>query len=144
MKCEAFDQDIENTFSQYGKLGVKVDLLMARDRPSVTPPYDWIDVMVETAPVIAQPSPQADTWHYGGLISKTTSPVPLGIRVINKDKLIGSENAAKKLPPGFDLQTANCELSWHVNNTDKEPTYSFYHDKAHHSIGAYTGTIIKE
>lgn len=144
MKCEAFDQDINNTFSQYGKLGVKVDLLMARDKPSPNPPYDWIDVMVETTPVVAQPSPQADTWHYGGLISKTTSQVPLGIRVIDKDKLIGSENAAKKLPPGFDLQTANCELSWPVYYKAKEPIYSFFHEDVHHSIGAYTGTIIKE
>lgn len=145
MNCESFDKDIQITFAKYEPvLGVTVKLLSVKDRHSPQPPYDWIDVMVEIAPVVQNPEWKAVTWHYGGLISSTISPVPIGIRPIDKDKLIGACTAAKKLPVGFDVASANCDLVWPVYYKALEPIYSFYNEEVCFRVGAYTGKLIEE
>ncbi len=141
MNCTEFDKCIELTFEQYGQLGVNVSLLTVLDRHSLTPPGDWIQVSVEVIPVVPHPKPVADTWYYGGVISKETGPVPIGIRMINRNQLVGSERAARALPEGFDLRDANANLSWPLTPECPEPMYFFYNQMVSYSVGAYSGEI---
>lgn len=143
MNCESFDEVIKLAFSNYGPLGVDVQLLSVTDKSTPTPPGDWYSVTLEVEAVIAKPEPYADTWYYGGVISHKTGPVPLGIRPINQDKLIGCGEAAKKLPPGFPLKKASGELSWPLVPSVDEPLYHFHHGEASLFVGAYSGDLKK-
>ena len=105
--CENFDEVINLAFSNYGQLGVNVQLLSVTDKKTPTPPGNWYSVTLEVEPVTADPHPRADTWYYGGKTRHTSGSVTLGIRPINKDKLVGCCSAAKKLPPGFPLEEAS-------------------------------------
>lgn len=83
---------------------MNVQLLSVTDKKTPTPPGDWYSLTLEVEPVTADPHPRADTWYYGGKTRHKSGPVPLGIRPINKDKLVGYCEAAKKLPPRFSLR----------------------------------------
>jgi hypothetical protein len=141
MNCERFDKVIKTTFGNYGAIGVDVQLLSVKDKATPTPPGDWYTVVVEVTPVTPKPDPHADVWYYGGLISHHSEPVPIGIRPIDKGKLMGCCNAAKKLPVGFPLDKASGELYWPLYPTIDEPIYIFHYKDAVCSIGAYTGDI---
>lgn len=139
MNSKAFDEVIETTFGNYGPLGVAAHLLSAKDTWTPTPPGDWFSVTVEVTPVVPEPHPVADTWYYGGVTEKETGPVPVGTRVINKDKLIGARRAAEKLPKGFPVEEASCELYWPLVPGVDEPNYVFHHDETVAAVGAYSG-----
>lgn len=140
--CEKFDYDIKQAFSHYGPIGVKVDLLYAKGKAIPVVPGTCIEVMLEVAPVVQNPKPVADTWHFcGGLIYKTTGPVPLGIRIINKDKLIGCCKAASKLPKSFPVNKSTINLYWALYPGMTEPYYFFTYGDQHHAVGAYTGKV---
>lgn len=143
MNPEKFDDVINIAFSNYGPIGVDVQLLSVQDRATSTPPGDWYAVTLEVTPVVQSPEPHADTWFYGGLIHKETGAVPLGVRPMKKNKLIGAVSAAQKLPPGFPLQEAGCELFWPVMFGSNEPIYVFHTDQTVIRIGAYNGELIK-
>ena len=142
MNPERFDQVIGITLSHYGPIGVDVELLSVKDRATPTPPNDWYQCMVEVSPVTMTPTTHADTWNYGGVISHTTGPVPLGIRTINQNKIIKATEAAQKLPPGFPLNEASCNLYWPLVPGCNEPLYSFHTDQTLINIGAYTGKVL--
>ncbi|HBL14627.1 MAG TPA: hypothetical protein DD379_25205 [Cyanobacteria bacterium UBA11162] len=141
MNCERFDEVIRNAFSNYGPIGVSVQLLSLTDKKTPTPPGDWYSVTLEVEPVTAEPYPYAETWYYGGVISHEKGRVPLGIRPIDKDKLIGCCKAAEKLPPGFPLKEASGELSWFLTPSVDEPLYQFHHGQALCVVGAYSGEV---
>ncbi len=122
---------------------MNVQLLSVTDKKTPTPPGDWYSVTLEVEPVTADPHPRADTWYYGGKTRHTSGPVTLGIRPINKDKLVGCCSAAKKLPPGFPLEEASGELSWPVLPSVNEPLYHFYHGDVSIAVGAYSGDVKK-
>ncbi len=143
MNCEMFESCIDDAFKNYGEIGVEVDLLTVADKHTETPPFDWVDVTLRVAPVVPHPEYRAETWHYGGLISVTTGPVPMGIQVIDREKLISCCEAAKKLPPGFPLSEAHGSLYWAVNPECKEPIYVFQAGETSITVGAYTGTVGK-
>jgi hypothetical protein len=142
MNVESFDQDIDATFKNYGPLGVSVHLLSVRDTATPTPPGDWISVTVAVAPVAPPFSYHADTWNYGGVISHTTGPLPLGVRFIDRTRLIGAVAAAKKLPPGFPLQQASGDLFWPLVPGVNEPAYHFTAGETSIAVGAYSGRVL--
>ena len=139
MNPERFDEVINLSLAHYGPIGVEASLLSVRDRHSPQPPGEWYTVVVEVEPVTAQPTPYAETWNYGGLISHERGPVPLGVRTINAKKLIGAVKAAKELPPGYDLKKASANLSWPLVPNLSEPLYSFLLNDSVFNVGAYTG-----
>ena len=141
MNSEAFDAAVENTFGNYGPLGVDAQLLSVKDTCTALPPGDWVSVTVEVTPIVPEPHPLADTWHYGGITQKETGPVPLGTRAINRDRLITSSEAAERLPEGFPLAEASCDLYWPLVPGVDEPTYTFHHDEGVVSVGAYSGQL---
>ncbi|HLP89939.1 MAG TPA: hypothetical protein VK184_15285 [Nostocaceae cyanobacterium] len=143
MNCEKFDEVIKIAFFNYGQFGVKVELLSVEDKATPTPPGNWYSVSVKVEPVTTQPDPVMETWYYGGVIRHETRPVPLGIRPINKDKLIGACKAAEQLPVGFPLPEASANLSWPLTPLVDEPLYTFYHDDISISVGAYSGQVKK-
>jgi hypothetical protein len=144
MNCEAFDRDIEITFGHYGPIGVSVQLLSVRDDATPTPPGNWISVTVAVAPIIPPLHYRADTWNYGGVISHSSGPLPLGIRFIDRTRLIGAVEAAKKLPIGFPLEQASGTLFWPLVPGASEPAYHFSVDDLTISVGAYSGVLMGE
>lgn len=140
MNCEAFDSDIQLTLQQYGPLGVEVKLISVQDRATPTPPGDWIAVTVGVAPVVPNQVWRADTWHYGGVLSTSAGPLPLGVRFIDAARLIGACAAAQKLPDGFPVKEAACDLYWPLVPGVDEPAYHFHAVDEYVSVGAYTGT----
>lgn len=142
MNVESFDKDIEITFSHYGPLGVNVQLLSVRDTATPTPPGDWISVTVVVSPVVPNPVRHADTWNYGGFISHQSGPVPLGVRVIDRTRLIGAVAAARQLPPGFPLQEASGDLYWPLVPGVNEPAYHFTAGDTSIAVGAYSGAVL--
>jgi hypothetical protein len=141
MNCEMFDSCISDGFDQYGKIGAHVQLLTVRDSSTPTPPYDWISVTLEVTPVVPNPIPYADTWYFGGVIRVERGRVPLGVRFIDRRRLIGCCEAAKKLPPGFPLPEASGGSLWPVCPGCHEPFYRFQHDSLCIDVGAYTGRV---
>jgi hypothetical protein len=141
MNVESFDQDIERTFGHYGPIGVAVHLLAVRDTPTPTG-GDFISVTVAVAPVAPPFAYHADTWNYGGFNSHTSGPLPLGIRFIDRDRLVGAAAAARELPPGFPLQEAMGDLFWPLVPGVSEPAYHFTAGDTSIAVGAYTGRLI--
>lgn len=139
MNVERFDQSIEDAFQHYGPLGVDVRLLSVRDTATPTPPGDWISVTVEVTPVVQHPMSHADTWHFGGVITVTSGPVPLGVRPIDRERLIGAAAAAKQLPLGFPLKEASGDLFWPLVPGVNEPAYHFTAGHVSIAVGAYSG-----
>jgi len=140
MNVESFDQDIARTFDHYGPLGVDVHLLAVRDTP--TPTHgDFISVTVAVRVVAPPFAYHAETWNYGGFNSHTSGPLPLGIRFIERDRLIGAEAAARKLPPGFPLPDASGDLFWPLVPGVDEPHYFFTAGRHTIAVGAYTGVV---
>ncbi|MDY6783257.1 MAG: hypothetical protein SW833_12060 [Cyanobacteriota bacterium] len=141
MDCEKFDKVIDSAFGNYGPFGVNVQLLSVTDKKTPIPPGNWYSVMLEVESITAKPAPHVDIWQYGGLITHESGPVPLGMRPIEKDKLIGCGEAAKKLPPDFPLDKASGELSWVLSPSVDEPLYHFHYGEKSHSVGAYFGKL---
>lgn len=145
--CKKFDKDINAAFKNYGPIGVDVKLLSVTGKPIPVESGYCCDVMLRVAPVVPHAQAVADTWHFcGGLIYKTTGPVPLGIRVINKDKLIGCCKAAaivKKIDPKFPIGKATVKLYWVLYPGCNEPYYYFIYGDKHYTVGAYTGKLYK-
>jgi hypothetical protein len=141
--CALFDYDIEQAFKHYG-IGVDVELLHVTGKPISIEPGYCCDVMLRVAPVVPHAKAVADTWHFcGGLIYKTTGPVPSGIRIIDKNKLIGCCKAAeivKKKFPKFQVEKATVSLAW-VLYPGTRPCYSFVLDDISHAVDAYNGTL---
>ncbi|HEX2077802.1 MAG TPA: hypothetical protein VHG08_08840 [Longimicrobium sp.] len=141
MNVESFDKDIERTFEHYGPLGVDVHLLAVRDTP--TPTHgDFISVTVAVRVVAPPFEYHAETWNYGGFNSHTSGPLPLGIRFIDRTRLIGAVAAAKELPPGFPLPEASGDLVWPLSPGVNEPVYFFTAGHVTIVVGAYTGTVL--
>lgn len=141
MKPELFDSAIKGTLEHYrGREGVSARLLSASDKASELPPGNWISVTVLVAPVVPHAKPYAETWYYGGVIQKERTQPPLGIRVINDQRLIGATEATKQLPLGFPLTEASCELYWALTPEMPEPAYVFHHGDTVIRVGAYGGT----
>jgi hypothetical protein len=142
VKCAVFDSDIQQSFKHYGPIGVKVGLLSAVGRAISVESGYCCEVMLRVAPVVKDPIARADSWHFcGGLIYKTTDKVPLGIRIIDKDKLIGCCKAASLLPKSFPVEKAIVKLYWVLYPSCTEPYYYFVLGDEHHTIGAYTGKV---
>ena len=143
--CMKFDEDIKAAFSNYGPIGVDVKLLSVNGRPISIEPGYCCEVMLRVQPVVKDPKATADTWHFcGGLIYKTSGPVPVGIRVIDKDKLIGCCMAAKivlKKDPKFPVDKATVNLYWVLYPGCIEPYYYFIFGDKYYSVGAYTGKL---
>jgi hypothetical protein len=142
--CVRFDSDIQQSFKHYGPIGVNVELLCVVGRPIPVESGYCCDVTLRVVPVVKDPTARADTWHFcGGLIYKTTGQVPLGIRIINKDKLIGCCKAADIVAnkfPGFPVDKATVNLYW-VLYPGSRPCYFFVLDDISHAVDAYTGKI---
>jgi hypothetical protein len=141
MNVESFDQDIERTFEHYGPTGVDVHLLAVRDIPTPTQ-GDFISVTVAVRVVSPPFDYHAETWNYGGFNSHTRGPLPLGIRFIDRDRLIGARAAADKLPLGFRLQDASGDLIWPLVPGVNEPAYHFTAGKTTIVVGAYSGELL--
>ena len=144
MNCETFDEVIKLAFSNYGSLNINVQLLSITDQKTPTPPGDWYSVTLEVEPVTADPHPPADTWYYGGKTRHKSGPVPLGIRPINKDQLVGCCEPAKKLPSGFPLAEASGELSWPLVPSVHQPLDQFYHGEASIAVNGELGCFVRE
>jgi hypothetical protein len=143
--CARFDNDIQQSFKHYGPIGVNVELLSVVGRPISVESGYCCEVMLRVAPVVPHPKAEADTWHFCGcLIYKTTGQVPLGIRIIDKGKLIGCCKAAdivKDKFPGFQADKAEVKLYWVIYPSCTEPYYYFVLGDKLHTIGAYTGKV---
>lgn len=145
MNCEAFDRDIGHAFDQYG-LGVDVRLLSVEDRPISIEPGDLITVVLEVTPVVRHRVPHTETWHFAGVITHTVQPgVPLGIRAIDRERLVGACRAAEAIG-GFPIEQASCTLVWPLVPGVNEPLYTFTAtvDAKHRVaiVGAYSGQVV--
>lgn len=143
MKCEQFDEVRQLAMANYGKLGVKAEILSEEDQHVSQPPFDWLSVTVKVTPVVPNPQPWAEEWFYGGVIEHIRKPVPLGVRPIDNQKLIPCCEAAKKLPVGFPLPDASGSLFWPLVPGADEPFYRFSVGETTIDIGAYTGKVHK-
>ncbi|BCS95658.1 hypothetical protein DSLASN_12900 [Desulfoluna limicola] len=143
MDAKRFDEDIRKTFEQFGETGVNVQLLSAKDSHVSQPPYDWVQVMMKVIPVVPDPEPWAETWRYGGVLQHDKIPLPIGMRPIDINRMISAIDAAKKLPPGFNLQGASCDLYWALHPDVKEPYYHFTSGDLTILIGAYSGDVME-
>ena len=149
MNCEAFDQAIEHAFGHYRKLGVNVQLLSVQDRPIFIEPGDLITVVLEVTPVVKDPVPHTEIWHFSGVIRLTTQPgVPLGVRPIQRERLVGAcraVEAIRRVPGEFPIEQATCELFWPLVPGVNEPLYTFTASLDTEDlvavVGAYSGKV---
>ncbi len=143
MNCEEFDKDIDRVFNHYGNFGVEVKLLYVKAYPTAVAPGFYCEVMVWVKDVYPGSPAKADTWFFSGIAYHRSGPVPAGICLLEKDKLIGCCNAAKKLPPGFPLAQSTVTLvqALTASADNQEPCYYFEYKGTRHAIGAYTGKI---
>lgn len=143
MNPSRLDECIQTTLAAYPPLaGRSAQLLTARDHHTPTPPGDWIDVTMLVTLITNPPQRHAETTHYGGLITHTHGPVPLGVRPVDAKKLIPCAKAAKNLPKGFRLEQASGELFWPIYPGCDEPLYSFDDGQQHCQVGAYSGRLV--
>jgi len=139
--CGAIDDAIAYTMKQYGPIGVSVNLMLVTDTHSELPPFEWVTVSVAVAPVVPDPEWRMDTWYFGGLIHRESHGMRLGIQMIDLGKLLPCSEVVLKLPPGFRVDLASCELFWPVVAELDEPIWIFQWGEALIEIGGYTGKI---
>jgi hypothetical protein len=143
--CVRFDSDIQEAFKHYGPIGVNVVLLSVVGRPISVEPGYCCEVKLRVTPVVKDPKAKADTWHFcGGLIYATTGEVPMGIRIIDMDKLIGcckASDIVKGKFPEFPVEKATVKLYWVLYPSCTEPYYYFVLGDEYHTIGAYSGKV---
>jgi len=140
MDCDSIDGAIDSAFGQYaGRLGVSVQLLSVIDSHTETPPYEWIAVELGVAPVIPDPTWGVERWQFGGLITNETGPMPLGVRLIDRERLIPCSEIARRLPLDYRVDLASAHLFFPLVPTLEEPVWVIDWNGATFEIGAYTG-----
>ena len=138
MNPASFDNLVRSTLEQYGPLGARAQLLGASARH--TGHGDWTNVIVEVTSSDKGPSVYAEDWRYGGVNTHEKIARPIGIALIEANRMIGAEKAAEALPPGFPLDQASCDLYWAVPHLfGDEPHYYFSFEAVTLPIGAYRG-----
>ncbi|MFT3772570.1 MAG: hypothetical protein QM820_44835 [Minicystis sp.] len=139
MNPKNFDDRIKLAFDNYGKIGVKAVLLAVNDRQ--TEHGEWTNVLVEVTVMDQGLTSYAEEWRFGGVTSHEKLPIPYGLLIIDRGRLIGAAKAATLLPPGFPLDSASCTLHWALVPAFLEPEYAFIAGDTVISIGGYTGRV---
>lgn len=142
MNPKNFDERIHLAFHHYGKIGVDAELLSAEDKQ--TKHGEYTTVTVEVTVLDKELTQYADVWRFGGVTSHEKTPVPIGVRPIDRSRLIRAQTAVERLPPGFPLDRASCTLYWALSPSMSEPAYFICFEDVVFAIGAYTGNLIRE
>ena len=142
MSCDSIEGAINSAFKQYeGRIGVSVKLVAVVDSHTETPPYEWISVEVGVAPVVPDPVWSLEKWDFGGLIAHKTARMPLGVRLIDRDRLLRCSHIVALLPPGYRVDLASAHLFFPLVPNLEEPIWVIDWNGATFQIGAYTGVI---
>ena len=120
---------------------MSVKLLAVVDSHTEAPPYEWVSVELGIAPVVPDPVWSVETWHFGGLITKETDRMRLGVRMIDRDQLLPCSDVVALLPMGYRVDLASAHLFFPLVPTLDEPIWVIDWNDATFQIGAYTGTL---